>query len=233
MRFRLSNCMKLFLCLIVLLISRFLSLRIESKECLIYCAVFLLYVIGLFFFMSGIVYAVCSITCIVGLFVLFDFNTVLLLFPLLFFLVLNTIKTSTEKKGTLKIITIFRSVYMGIVEPALILLYLAFVLKSGVLSQVLHNFSSFTWCFVVLTVALLYYFRIRSHSKEGNDSDIREEKASQYGYLLITYLESIALNLLMQNTYYYIVILTDLWLGTVLYLHIKEKDSERTQMEVS
>ena len=233
MRFKLSNCIKLFLCLIVLLISRFLSLGIESKECLIYCAVFLLYVIDLFFFMSSIVYAVFGISCTVGLFVLFGFNTVLLLFPLLFFLALNAIKTGTEKKGTLKTIKTFQSVYIGIVEPALILLYLAFVLKSGVLSQVLHNFSSFTWCFVVLTVALLYYFRIRSVSKKGNDSDIREENASQYGYLLISYLESIALNLLMQNTYYYIIILTDLWLGTVLYLHIKEKDFERTQMEVS
>ena len=81
--------------------------------------------------------------------------------------------------------------------------------------EVLHKL-----CFILPVIALLYYFRFKCLSdKQGNKGRETEEVFQNY-FLLVTYIESLAIAFLTHPPYYFIY-LSDLWLGLTIVINLE------------
>ena len=226
MRYRISNRIKLLICFIVLVVSRYLAFDYEPKEFLLYAGFYLLYALDVGFFMNDIAYCVGCVALAAGLWVVFGVDMVLLFLPLLVFLAVFSWRKEQNNPKAMAASRTIPLVYMDLIEPIVLFFYLAKSLKNGLLLQSFQQLSLFTGCFIFITIALLYYCRVTKASGNEKSTEKSADKAFQYGFLLITYIESIVLSLLQQQTYYYIIVLTDLWISVVLFIYIREKETE-------
>ena len=232
MRYILSNRIKLLLCITVLLVSRYLTMDYMPKEFLFYAGLSILFLLDVFSKNNIAVYCIGCVACAVGFWALFDVQRTLLFVPLFLFLILTAFGNKQSHLKEHNPSQIIQSIYMYAVEPIILLIFAAKSLKNGTLFNMFENVSFFSCCFVLFTSVLLYYFRFANLSGKSKSKGAGEKKAEQYGFLLITYLESIALSFLQHQVYYYLIIITDLWLIMIVIGFLREKEYDKMQQSM-
>ena len=196
----------------------------EKKDFLIYALFFLVYLFTEVFFVNGII---CSFICGVGTFLLYHYKTTLLVMPLLLFWLTNS-GSKTGKKGAFyRAGHIIQLIYLSLVEPVLIIAYLLFDLRNEVFSLSHQPIVASIICYVIFTGVVLYICRLKNLSSKKQNKNPKSVSAYQFGYLLVSYIESILLTVLSQQPYYWSVLLSDLWLGVVAIMYLRNKNSEK------
>lgn len=215
---------------IVFMVARYFMSKLEIKDLLLYAIFVLLYVIWLSLTEKRIWFSVPCLLGAIAVVLLFGFEIMLSTIPLFLFLGLPALQKDDNNQKNLKNKKRIQLLYAALVEPVLLLTFLLVEIKMTSAFKMFRQNTdklALTGCFVFFTIVFIYVLRVKNYSGQKHDKNNKKNKnneiATPYGFLLVTYIESVLLLMITQQSYGYVIILSDLWVGLIAFIYFREK----------